>query len=346
MQVGLWVEPEMINLDSDLARDHPDWLLAAPGRLPLEWRSQHVLDLARADVAAYLLVRLDELVTTYELDFLKWDHNRDLAEAVHAPTGAAGVRQQTLALYALLDALRERHPRLEIESCASGGGRIDLGILERTDRVWASDTNDALERQQIQRWVGLLVPPEMIGSHLGGPVSHTTGRTLGLGIRAITSLFGHMGFELDLTTCAPAELAELATWVALYKELRPLLHSGAVVRADLDDPGAILHGVVNGDRSAGVFAHVRLATAAAAAAGRIVLPGLDDARTYDVRLRGAGHTGPHHLDGRPGWWMAPGGRPGAGLVGVPGTVLGAVGIQLPALHPGEATLVQVTENDT
>ena len=342
LQVGLWVEPEMINLDSDLARDHPDWLLAAPGRLPLEWRSQQVLDLSRDDVSAYLLERLDELVATYRLDFLKWDHNRDLAEAVHAPTGQAGVHRQTLALYALLDALRERHPGLEIESCASGGGRIDLGILERTDRVWASDTNDALERQQIQRWLGLLVPPEMIGSHLGGPVSHTTGRALGLGIRAVTSMFGHMGFEWDLTTCSPAERAEVAGWVALHKELRPLLHTGAVVRADLDDPGALLHGVVAMDRSEAVYAHVRLATAPAASAGRLLLPGLDAERSYDVRLRNAGHTGPQHLDGRPGWWVGPEGRRDGALARVPGAVLGAVGIQLPALHPGEATLVHVT----
>ena len=342
LQVGLWVEPEMINLDSDLAREHPDWLLAAPGRLPLEWRTQQVLDLSRDEVSAYVLERLDALVSTYGLDFLKWDHNRDLAEAVHAPTGQAGVHGQTLALYALLDALRARHPRLEIESCASGGARVDLGILQRTDRVWASDTNDALERQQIQRWTGLLVPPEMIGSHVGGPVSHTTGRVVGLRLRTITSLFAHMGFEWDLTTCTSAERAELADWVRLHKELRPLLHSGTVVRGDLEDPGALLHGVVGPDGRSGVYAHVRLATATAASPGRVLLPGLDGDRAYDVRLRGAGHTGPHHLDGRPGWWVGPDAAHDAVLAGVPGAVLETVGIQLPTLHPGEATLVHVT----
>ena len=342
LEVGLWVEPEMINLDSDLAREHPDWLLAGADRVPVEWRFQQVLDLSREEVFAYLLLRLDELVSTYGLDFLKWDHNRDLAEAVHGPTSRAGVHRQTLAVYALLDALRERHPRLEIESCASGGGRIDLGILERTDRVWASDTNDALERQQIQRWLGLLVPPELIGSHVGGPVSHTTGRVLGVGLRAVTALFGHMGFEWDLTTCSADELSELSAWVELHKELRPLLHTGTVVRADLDDLGTLLHGVVSADRREAVFAHVRLSTSPAASPGRILLPGLSGGCTYDVRLRGIGHTGPQHLDGSPGWWVGPEGRLDGVLPAVPGAVLGAVGIQLPALHPGQATLVHVS----
>ena len=105
----------------------------------------------------------------YHIDYLKWDHNRDLVEAGHRPPGRAGVHAQTLAVYRLLDELRARHPGVEIESCSSGGGRVDLGILERTDRVWASDCIDPLERQQIQRWTGLLLPPELIGSHVGSP---------------------------------------------------------------------------------------------------------------------------------------------------------------------------------
>ena len=174
MEFGLWVEPEMVNPDSDLARAHPDWLLAASeptgadltagaeGALPRAWRHQQVLDVANPEVSAYLLGRLDALVDEIGVDYLKWDHNRDLLEAAHPGPGGrrtAAVHAQTRAVYALLDALRARHPGLEIESCASGGGRVDLGILEHTDRVWASDTNDPVERQAIQRWTGLLLPP-------------------------------------------------------------------------------------------------------------------------------------------------------------------------------------------
>jgi len=148
MDFGLWVEPEMVSPDSELFRAHPDWILSEPGRLPPTWRSQHVVDLANPFAFDFLLERLDTLLSDHDIAYLKWDHNRDLVDAGHE--GRAGVRLQTLALYRLLDELRARHPHVEIESCASGGGRVDLGILERTDRVWPSDTMDALERQHIQ----------------------------------------------------------------------------------------------------------------------------------------------------------------------------------------------------
>src|SRR4029079_2215587 len=131
---------------------------------------------------------------------------------------------QTLAVYRLLDELRARHPGVEIESCASGGARVDLGILARTDRIWASDTNDALERQTIQRWTQLLLPPELVGSHVGPPRSHTTGRTHDLSFRGGTALWGHMGVEWDLPTASPDEMDELAAWITVHKLLRPLLH--------------------------------------------------------------------------------------------------------------------------
>ncbi len=141
----------MVNADSDLARANPEWILSPAGRAPREWRHQQVLDLTRRDVADHMVARFDALIVEYALAALKWDHNRDLSEAVGAASGQAAVRRQTEAVYALLDRLRTAHPELEIESCASGGGRVDLGILARTDRVWALDTADSLERQPIQR---------------------------------------------------------------------------------------------------------------------------------------------------------------------------------------------------
>jgi alpha-galactosidase len=282
MRFGLWVEPEMINPDSDLARAHPEWMLVAPGRPALPARRQQVLDVARPEVYAYLLERLDSLVTEYAIEYLKWDHNRDLLEAVH--DGAAGVHAQTKAVYRLLDELRARHPGLEIESCSSGGARVDLGILERTDRVWGSDTNDPLERQSIQRWTGLLIPPELVGGHVGPPDTHTTGRTTRLSFRYVTALFGHAGIEWDITGCNADELTELSRWIEAYKRLRPLLHSGRTVRADHPDPHTWLHGVVAQDGSAAVFACAQLTTSPAVIPARLRFPGLDPDARYEVRL--------------------------------------------------------------
>ncbi|MEK8228278.1 alpha-galactosidase [Oerskovia sp. M15] len=183
-----------------------------------------------------MLERLDALLSEYDISYLKWDHNRDLLDAGHGPHAPAAVRDQTLALYRLLDTLRERHPGVEIESCASGGARVDLAILERTDRIWASDCIDPVEREPIDRWTGLLVPPEMVGSHVGSPVAHSTGRATSLDFRAAAAFFGHLGIEWDLTTASEAERERLAAWVGAHRGLRGLLHAGRSVHADHPDP--------------------------------------------------------------------------------------------------------------
>src|SRR6478752_5231912 len=184
MQFGLWVEPEMVNVDSNVARAHPDWILATGNRLPIESRHQQVLDLGHPDAFDYILANLDQLLRTYRISYLKWDHNRDLIDSGHAPDGRPAVHDQTLAVYRLMDELRRRHPGLEIESCSSGGGRVDLEILQRTERIWTSDCIDALERQTIQRYTGLLVLPEMMGAHIGSDRAHSTGRRHNMSFRA------------------------------------------------------------------------------------------------------------------------------------------------------------------
>ncbi|GAB4001135.1 hypothetical protein GCM10029992_35630 [Glycomyces albus] len=169
MQFGLWFEPEMVNLDSDLARSHPEWILANPASVPtpegLSYRNQYVLDLADPDAFAHIRSQMSALIGRLGIDFIKWDHNRDLIEPVHDQ--APGTHAQTRAAYQLIETLKADHPGLEIESCSSGGARTDLGILRYTDRVWASDSNDPVERQDIQRWTELVLPPELIGAHVG-----------------------------------------------------------------------------------------------------------------------------------------------------------------------------------
>lgn len=283
MELGLWFEPEMVNLDSDLAREHPDWVMATGGRVGVPARNQHVLDLTHPDAAAYVLERMTAVIGAYGVDHVKWDHNRDLVDAGSPPGGQPAVHGQTLAAYALMAELRRRFPGLEIESCSSGGGRVDLGVVEHTQRVWASDCTDALERQQIQPWTAQLLPLEYVGAHVSADVNHQTHRAHSLSFRAGTALFGHLGVEWDLTRSTPEQLAELRAWIDLYRAERGLLHTGTLVRTDAADPDAqLVWGVVAPDRSRALFQVATLARSVSAPAGRFTLRGLDPDRRYRV----------------------------------------------------------------
>ncbi|NUT54215.1 MAG: alpha-galactosidase [Saccharothrix sp.] len=337
LEFGLWVEPEMVSADSDLLRAHPDWVLATGGRRPPLMRGQQVLDLTRPEVRAYLLERLDALVGEYRLAFLKWDHNRDLVDAGDSRTGRPAVHAQTSAVYDLLDELRRRHPGLEVESCSSGGSRVDLGILERTDRVWASDCIDALDRQGIQRWTGLLLPPELVGSHIGAARSHTTGRRHDLSFRAATALFGHLGIEWDLTAADPDELAELARWVGFYKQVRGWLHRGRVVRADSPDPAILVHAVVSEDDAQALFAVVAIASGTTTSPGRVTLPGLPPGDRFTVRpVAHADLPSSTALVQVP--WLSTGVR-------LSGRELAEVGVQVPPLHPEQALVLHLVREE-
>jgi alpha-galactosidase len=339
MQFGLWFEPEMINLDSELAERYPDWILGPRAGLGSSSRQQYVLDIARPEAYEYLLTRIDALVREYSIDFLKWDHNRDLLEAVsrQASGDRPSVRRQTLALYRLLDELRERHPGLEIETCSGGGGRIDLGILDRTDRVWASDCNDPVERVQIERWTRALVPPELIGSHLGSARAHTTSRTTDLSFRLIASLTAHAGIEQDLTVASEDELATIAAWSQLYREFRPLLHTGRVVNADLADHATALYGTVARDHSRALFTWVRFQTSAAGQSGRVRFPGLDRTARYRVAIREELGAASRH-QGRDPQWVA---RAAEHPIELSGAVLAGAGVPMPTLNPQQAMLIDI-----
>jgi alpha-galactosidase len=299
-------------------------------------RNQQVLNLGRKEAYAYVFELLDGLLTEYDIGYLKWDHNRDLVDAGHWPGGEAGVHAQTLAVYQMLDELKSRHPGLEIESCASGGARVDLGILERTDRVWASDCNDALERQSIQRWTELLLPPELIGAHVGPTHSHTTGRTHDLSFRAGTALFGHFGIEWDIAAASQQELSDLARWIFVYKQLRHLLHSGTVVRADEHDRALWVHGVVAKDAAEALFAVVAMATAVTGPPGRIRLPGLDPDMSYRVTPEAPANAAPA-LDRVAAPWLK-----AAGITAT-GRVLAEAGLQVPSLFPESLLLLHLAK---
>ncbi|MFT4259909.1 alpha-galactosidase [Microbacterium sp.] len=333
MQFGLWFEPEMVSLDSELARQHPDWLLHDERHLAhpaaLSWRTQYVLDIANPDAYAHILGQMSALVAELGIDYIKWDHNRDLVESVHAEV--PGAHRQTAAVLRLIAELKSRHPGLEIESCSSGGARTDLGILQVTDRVWASDSNDPVERQDIQRWTGLLLPPELVGAHVGPTESHSSGRTTDLSYRIATSLMGCAGLEWDIASLSDEETAAITAFTALYRELRPIIHGGVVVHPELRDPAWRITGFVT--PADAVFVIATIASVQDARAERLRLPGLDPARRYRVHVRDEiGET-------KMGWVTPPWIRTPLEL---PGSVLAEVGLQLPTLWPVQALVVQVT----
>jgi alpha-galactosidase len=225
MEFGIWFEPEMVNPDSELFRKHPEWALQVKGRgMPLS-RSQLVLDLTQKAVTDYLFTCIDDVLKSSTISYIKWDMNRDLMHAA-SHGGHAVVSKQTHALYALLKRVRTAHPAVEIETCASGGGRVDYGILAYTQRIWTSDCTDSLERLEIQRGASQFIPPEILGSHISAVPNHQTCRVHTLAFRAIVALAYHLGVELNPLELNQAERSELKYWIQLHKRLRPWLHGG------------------------------------------------------------------------------------------------------------------------
>ena len=332
IEFGLWFEGEMVNPDSDLYRAHPEWILHEGDRTPPLWRHQLVLDLGHEEAYKHVLEQTSSLLAAHNIVYIKWDHNRVLVDAGHL--GVAGVRRQTQAIYRLFAELKKRHPGLEIESCASGGARIDLGVIDYVDRFWTSDNNDALERQTIQRWTSQVIPPEMLGTHIGPTHGHQTGRTLELSMRAITALFGHAGIEWNITQATAEERANLATWAKYYKDNRALLHSGKSVRIDYPDEHGYLHGVISADTKKSIFAYVQLTPTVTIHPASLKFAGLDAAANYLVKaVYPAGK--PRFMLITPPQWMD-------GIT-MSGSALATIGVSAPILAPANAVLIEITK---
>jgi alpha-galactosidase len=321
MEFGLWVEPEMVNPDSDLYRAHSDWVLNAdPAPLILS-RNQLVLDLTRTEVQTYLFERLDALLTEYSISYLKWDMNR----AVYQPNnqgGRAVGHYQTNALYTLLGRLRAAHPAVEIESCSSGGGRADFGILGFTDRIWTSDSNDALDRLRIQKGFSMFFPAEVMGAHIGPGVCHITGRILSMETRAGVAMFGHMGIEANLLEMDDDQTETLKAGVALHKKHRQLIHSGNLVRLNTqsNENG---FGIIAQDGGEALFSYAQLDSLSHSVGGRLQFIGLDSNCLYQVSIV---------------WPQEPKSYSTSILDVINGSVISGealtkAGIQLPIMHP-------------
>ena len=324
MQFGLWVEPEMVSPNSDLFRRHPHWALGVEPYPKVTGRNQLVLDIARPEVADYLFERIGEFVGNHAIDYLKWDMNRDLT-LPGGDEGQAAARRQVHALYELIDRLLEAFPSLEIESCASGGGRIDYGILQRTHRFWLSDSNDAVERFRIQDGFSHFFPPEVMGAHVGPAWSHTSGRGLHTGLRVLAAGCGHMGIEADLTKMTDADRDVVRAAVARYKQDRAIWHHGRLRRIRTVDPDLVGMLAISPERTSARMILAQLDRPRSSLPPRIPVYGLEPERTYRVALQFASEQvekANRHL-GNPFW--------SDGYI-LTGEALAKIGIGLPALY--------------
>jgi alpha-galactosidase len=274
LRFGLWFEPEMVNPRSKLFDAHPDWALGHPDQ-PLG-RNQLVLDMSREDVRAYLFDKISAVLSAHPIDYIKWDHNRVLP----APDAA-----QTRGTYALIDQLRSDFPTVEIESCASGGGRIDFGMLARTQRVWLSDSNDALERLKIQSGAAIFLPSCVTGSHVGPRVCHTSGRILDIRFRAWVAAQRHMGFEMDPRELTDEEARVLTEITAWWKANRRWMHTADILMLDSLDPSIIAEKQLARDGARFVVFAGRTDLSDQIAPRPLRLTGLDPDARYRVTLR-------------------------------------------------------------
>ncbi|GAB2762624.1 alpha-galactosidase [Streptomyces bullii] len=292
MQFGIWVEPEMVNPDSELYRAHPDWVQFQPGRTRTEFRNQLVLNLARQDVRDYLWEQLDGLLSSAPIDYVKWDFNRCFTDAGWPgdPYPQRLWVDHVHALYALLDRLREAHPHVAFESCSGGGGRIDLGVLSRTDQVWTSDNTDPLDRLAIQHGFSQIHPARVMAAWVtDSPNAMLNHRASPLRFRFVSAMAGVLGVGGDLTKWTEEELAEARGWVALYKEIRPVVQRGDLYRLRPPTGGLGAVQYVHGDET------VVLAWLQAQHYGEPVpalrLRGLDPAASYECLETGVIHRG-------------------------------------------------------
>lgn len=289
MKFGLWFEPEMISVDSKLYEKHPDWMIATPGRQGTPARNQYVLDMTRQEVVDYLFEHMSAIIKQTKLDYIKWDMNRNITEMYGAKLPADQQlefpHRYILGVYQLYARLTEAFPKVLFESCASGGGRFNLGMMYYAPQAWCSDDTDAVERIKIQDGTSYGYTQNMWGAHVSAVPNDQVGRLTSLDTRAAVAYFGDFGYELDITKMAADELATIKKQVAFYKQYRHLFQFGKFYRLDNPDTNNDnVYGwqVVNEDRSEAILARFQILNGANPAYIRVYFAGLDPEVTYTV----------------------------------------------------------------
>ena len=309
MDFGLWVEPEMVNPDSDLYRKHPDWVLNFPGRPRSEQRNQLVLNLARQDVRDYVLNFLDKLLTENDIAFLKWDYNRNWSEPGWDQLPPAEQKKVyvdfTRNLYQILAELKSRHPKVEIESCSGGGGRVDLGILNYADEVWPSDNTDPFDRLTQQDGFTYAYTPQVMMAWVTDSPHWLNHRTTSLSYRMLSSMQGSLGIGANINNWTPEEAALVKRLIAAYHQVQPTIVQGDLYRLISPRNGSEFSATqtVNHDKSQSVvFAFIH-STQEGRTFPRLKLKGLDPAAQYALApIEGKARTdAPAVASGA--WWM-------------------------------------------
>ncbi|SQG31016.1 alpha-galactosidase [Streptococcus sanguinis] len=295
MKFGLWFEPEMVNKDSQLYRTHPDWLLAVPDRQPHHGRNQFVLDYSRPEVVDEIFERLSAVIEEAQLDYIKWDMNRPLTDVFSAawPADQQGeiFHRYVLGVYDLYERLISRYPSLLFESCSSGGGRFDPGMLYYAPQAWTSDDSDAIERLKIQYGTSLIYPLSSMGVHVSIVPNHQTNRLTPLKTRGNVAFFGSFGYELDLNQLSPEELAEVREQIAFYKRHRELIHNGTFYRlqSPFKGDGQTAWMLVSQDQNTALLGTFKVLNQVNRSHQRLQLKGLAVDKVY--RLEGRSYTG-------------------------------------------------------
>lgn len=259
VNLGIWVEPEMISVNSSLYREHPDWAFSVPGRETSEGRNQLVLDLSRPEVRDRIVEAVSAVLDSAPITYVKWDANRHLADVF---SRAFPARQQgevyhrfTLGVYDVWRRLTARYPHVLWESCSGGGGRFDAGMLAFSPQIWTSDNTDALARVKIQWGTSLAYPVRTMGAHISEVPNHQTWRSTTLKTRFLVSISGSFGLELDLTRVSATEKADLRRLIALRRVIAPIVNAGRLHRLwdpfDRDSAAAAWMFVLDSDAPGG-----------------------------------------------------------------------------------------------
>ncbi len=309
MDFGLWVEPEMVNPDSDLYRKHPEWVLNFPDRPRTEQRTQLVLNLARPEVHDYVLGFLDKLLDENDIAFLKWDYNRNWSEPGWDQLPPAEQKKVyvdfTRNLYAILAELRKRHPNVEIESCSGGGGRVDLGILRYTDEVWPSDNTDPFDRLAMQDGFSYAYTPQVMMAWVTDSPHWLNHRTTSLQYRLLSSMQGSLGIGANISKWGDEEMATAKRLIAAYHQVQPTIVQGDLYRLISPRDGSEFSATqtVKADKSQSVvFAFIH-STQKGRLFPTLKLKGLDPAAQYAIgSIEGKARPGtPAVASGA--WWM-------------------------------------------
>ena len=292
LKFGLWFEPEMVNEDSKLYEEHPDWALKSDIREPSKGRHQLVLDLSRVEVQDYIITNVNEILDNNNIEYVKWDMNRHISDISSNNYHAGEISHRyMIGLYRIFKEIIDTHPNIYFEGCASGGNRFDLGILSFFDQIWTSDDTDAYERINIQSGYALAYPLRTISNHVSAAPSHSVLRYTPIDTRFNVALFGRLGYELDLSTLEPAEKKVVTAQIEFYKEHRTLIRDGLFYQLkDIKEDNIALWLVVSKDKKEAILGYYNCLQKMNSSIDEIKLTGLDPNQMYEFEVRPQKHN--------------------------------------------------------